>query len=350
MTVPELTLEDVAQEQSKDEVLNEVRRLVSSGLSNQPRHWNQHPIRKFSRIRSQLCVVDGVLCHKYTPGPLEKEKIVPIVPLSLQPTALKANHDIISSGHQGVEKTLQRLKRTAYWIGMAKDTELYCRSCMVCQRSKLPMPTPVPMTNVPIGHPWQMLAVDVLQVPVSSRGNRYLLVIQDYFTKWAEAIPMPNQTAECIAGILIDLFSRFGIPEILHSDQGANFESTMIRRVCAAFGVLKSRTTAYHPQGDGMVERFNRTLLQLLRCYTEQNDVDWEGNLPLLLYAYRTASNASTGFSPFVLMMGRDPVLPSLPSMTNSSAEDPTSYDSNLRVKMAELRDMVESHIHSTGS
>eukprot|EP00731_Ephydatia_muelleri_P038690 Em0863g2a len=239
-------------------------------------------------------------------------------------TSLKVNHDIISSGHQGVEKTLQRLKRTAYWIGMAKDTELYCRSCMVCQRSKLPMPTPVPMTNIPIGHPWQMLAVDVLQVPVSSRGNRYLLVIQDYFTKWAEAIPMPNQTAECIAGILIDLFSRFGIPEILHSDHGANFESTMIRRVCAAFGVLKSREQQHT---------------------TRKNDIDWEGNLPLVLYAYRTASNASTGFSPFVLMMGRDPVLPSLPSMTNSSAEDPTSYDSNLRVKMAKLRAMVESHI-----
>ncbi|KAL5502479.1 hypothetical protein EMCRGX_G009263 [Ephydatia muelleri] len=156
VTVPEVnTLEDVVQEQGKDEVLNE-----------------------------------------------------------LQPTALKANHDIISSGHQGVEKNLQRLKRTAYWIGIAKDTELYCRSCMVCQRSKLPMPTPVPMTNIPIGHPWQMLAVDVLQVPVSSRGNCYLLVLQDYFTKWAEAIPMPNQTAECIVGILIDLFSRFGIPGI----------------------------------------------------------------------------------------------------------------------------------------
>ena len=156
---------------------------------------------------------------------------------------------------------------------------------------------------------------------------------------------MPNQTAECIAGILNDLFSHFGIPGILHSDQGANFESTMIRRVCAAFGVLKSQTTAYHPQGDGMVERFNRTLLQLLWCYREQNDIDWEGNLPLVLYAYRTASNASTGFTPFVRMMGRDPVLPSLPSMTNSSAEDPTSYDSNLRVKMAELCDMVERHI-----
>ena len=186
------------------------------------------------------------------------EKIVPIVPLSLQPTALRANHDIISSGHQGVEKTLQRLKHTAYWIGMAKDKELYCRGCMVCQRSKLPMPTPVPMTNIPIGHPWQMLAVDVLQVPVSSRGNHYLLVIQDYFTKWAEAI---YQCLTRLQSVLLGyLFSRFGIPKILHSDQSANFESTMIRRVCAAFGVLKSQTTAYHPQGDGMVERFNRNL------------------------------------------------------------------------------------------
>ncbi|KAL5506361.1 hypothetical protein EMCRGX_G007983 [Ephydatia muelleri] len=268
----------------------------------------------YTKIRSQLCVDDGVLCRKYTPGPLEKEKTVPVVPLSLQPTALKATHDTISSGHQGVEKTLQRLKCTAYWFEMAKDTELYCRSCMVRQRSKLPMPTLIPMTNIPIGHPWQMLTIDVLQVP----------------------------TAECIPGILIDLFSRFGIPEILHSDQGANFESTMIRRA-AAFGITKSRTTSFHSQGNGMVERFNRTLLQLFRCYSEENDLDWEGNLPLVLYAYRTACNASTGFSPFVLMMGRDPVQQSLPSMTNSSAQDPTSYNNNLRVNMTELRDMVLS-------
>ena len=107
-----------------------------------------------------------------------------------------------------------------------------------------------------------MFTVDVLQVPVSNRGNRYLLVLQDYFTKWAEAILMPNQTAECIVWIIIDLFSHFAIPEILHSDQGANFESTMIQRVCAAFGITKTRTTAYPPQGNGIVERFNRTLLQ----------------------------------------------------------------------------------------
>ena len=111
-----------------------------------------------------------------------------------------------------------------------------------------------------------MLAADVLQMPTSNRGNCYLLVVQDYLKKWAEAILMPNQTLECILGILIDLSSCFAIPEILHSDQGANFESTMLRRVCPAFGITKSQTTAYHPR-DGMVERFNRTCSVL--CRTE---------------------------------------------------------------------------------
>ena len=167
------------------------------------------------------------------------------------------------------------------------------------------MPSPVPMMNVPIGCPWEMLAVDILQVPMSMQGNQYLLVLQDYFTKWAEAIPMADQKAERIVRILIDIFSRYGIPEILHSDQGRNFERTILHRVCAAFGVTKSHTTAYHPQGDGMVERLNRSLLQLLRSYVDKQ-YDWEQHLPLLLYAYRTASHSSTGVKPFVLMMGCD--------------------------------------------
>ena len=90
------------------------------------------------------------------------------MPTSLQEVAIHSCHDIISAGHQGIEKTLDRLKQMAYWVGMAKATELYCQSCNVCQQSKLPMLLAVPMTNVPIGRPWQMLAVDVLKVPMSA--------------------------------------------------------------------------------------------------------------------------------------------------------------------------------------
>ena len=123
-----------------------------------------------------------------------------------------------------------------------------------------------------------MVAVDVLEVPLSTKNNRYLLVIQDYFTKWAEAIPMPDQTASHITDELVKFFARMGLPEILRSDQGRNFESNLLRQTLEAFGISKSHTTAYHPQGDGMVERLNRSILQMLRSYVDTKE---ECTLPL---------------------------------------------------------------------
>ena len=186
-----------------------------------------------------------------------------------------------------------------------------------------------------------MIAVDVLEVPVSKSNNRYLLVVQDYFTKWVEAIPMPDQTSLRISTELVKLFSMFGCPSILHSDQGRNFESTILIQTLQAFGVTKSRTTAYHPQCDGMVERFNRTLLQLLRSYVDRQD-DWEKYLPLVLYAYRTSVHSSTGVSPFLLMYGRNQ--PQI-SFSSPHAFDTQSYPEHLQAKLAELRDFVESNL-----
>ena len=210
--------------------------------------------------------------------------------------------------------------------------------CSVCQRTKPPSPTKSPLTNVPIGKPWEMVAIDILEVPVSQHNNHYLLVIQDYMTKWAEAIPIPNQTASRITAELIKVFSRYGIPDILHSDQGRNFESTILLQTLEAFGVTKSHTTAYHPAGDGLVERFNRLLLQMLRAYVQQHN-DWEKYLPLVLYAYRSATHSSTGVSPFELMFGRCALKP--PLHTNT-AHDVTSYQDQLRAKLAQLYDFVE--------
>ena len=149
-----------------------------------------------------------------------------------------------------------------------------------------------------------MLAVYILEVPVSRNNHRYLLVIMDYFTKWADAIPLRDQKATTIADAVIKVCSSFGMLDILHYNQGRNFESILFHQLHQAFGIHKTRTTAYHPQGDGMVERFNRSLLQLLRCYVESED-DWERYLPLVLYAYRTAQHSLTSASPFQLMFGR---------------------------------------------
>ena len=183
-----------------------------------------------------------------------------------------------------------------------------------------------------------MIAVDILEVPISTSNNCYLLVVQDYFTKWAEAVPLPDQTAARISAELVKLFSVYGHPEILHSDQGCNFESTIMAQTLEAFGVTKSRTTAYHPQGDGMVEGFNRSLLQLLRVYVDKHN-EWEQYLPLVLYAYHTATHSSTGCSPFMLMFGRQPTMPTM--LPHNSL----SYPDHLRATFAELQDLVETNL-----
>ena len=152
---------------------------------------------------------------------------------------------------------------------MNKDVEVYCRKCYTCQETKPPAPMKAPLISRPIGRLRQMVSVDILEVPISSRENRYLLVVQDYFTKWPEAIPLKDQTASSITSELVQLFSMFAIPEVIHSDQGRNFESSLLRQTLDAFGIEKSRTTDYHPQGDGMVECLNRSLLQMLRAYVQ---------------------------------------------------------------------------------
>ncbi|KFD44891.1 hypothetical protein M513_14232 [Trichuris suis] len=138
-------------------------------------------------------------------------------------------------------------------------------------------------------------------MPMSQLGNRYLLVLQDWFPKWDEAVPTKNQMAATISSVLVEIFSRMGIPDILHTDQGANFESNLLRSVLKAFGVQKTRTSAYHPQGDGLVERANQSTLQMLRTYVD-SEANWEPHLPLVLHAYRTVPHSSTGVAPFTLM------------------------------------------------
>jgi len=186
-----------------------------------------------------------------------------------------------------------------------------------------------------------MVAVDILQVPLSCNNNRYILVVQDYFTKWVEAVPLPNQTAATVTRGLVKIFSKYSMPAILHSDQGRNFESLLLQQTLDAFGVVKSRTTAYHPQGDGMVERFNRSLLQMLRSYVH-TQADWEEFLPLVLFAYRTSVHTSTGITPFELMFGRSAQNSSLSLPT---AFDPLSYSNHLRFTLSQLYDLVETHL-----
>eukprot|EP00794_Sanderia_malayensis_P006406 gene6406-biopygen4734 len=143
-------------------------------------------------------------------------------------------------------------------------------------------------------------------LPETSRGNRHLLVIMDHFTKWCEVFPTKDQKARTVASILVSkVFSRFGPPNVLHSDQGRNFESNLMHEICDLMGIHKSRTTAYHPQCDGLVERQNRTLQNMLVPFVSSHKDDWDLWVDLVAFAYNTSCHESTGFSPYELVFGR---------------------------------------------
>ena len=333
-------MSEVRTAQQTDINISKILQACKRSTPPKSPEWHRQPLRRYRQLWAQLQIVDGVLCRKYTPSPVLGPVTVPIVPPSLRHVALTRCHDAPSAGHMGAERTLERLRQEAYWIGMAGDVERHCQECNTCQKTKAPMPQRSPLINTPIGRPWEMVAVDILEVPTSRNNNRYLLVVQDYFTKWPVAIPLRDQTASRISTELVKLFSTYGQPDLLHSDQGRNFESTILSQVLEAFGVEKTRTTAYHPQGDGMVERLNRSLLQLLRSYVDKYD-DWEEHLPLALYAYRTSTHTSTGASPFMLMYGRQPKT----DLSHTIGFDTQSYGAHLRAKLAELRDLVEINL-----
>ena len=237
-----------------------------------------------------------------------------VLPIDLVSIVLKQLHDhVASGGHLGPEKTLSKVRVRFYWVGQRKDIERWCQTCTKCASRKSPIPTRrAPLSLVPCSFPFQRVAMDILgPLPQTPRSNRYILVISDYFSKWVEAFPMENMEALTVAKILVNEFiTRFGVPEVIHTDQGRNFESTLIKDLCSLLGIEKSRTSPYHPQSDGLVERFNRTLLNMLCTAANNHGQDWDVMLPNLLMAYRSSVHATTKFTPFQMLFGRQIKLP----------------------------------------
>ena len=158
----------------------------------------------------------------------------------------------------------------------------------------------------------QLVSIEILDpLPVTEKGNKYVLAAVDHFTRWVEAFPIRNQEATTVAKKLVDeLFCRFSPPQQLHSDQGRQFESELIEEICKLLEIRKSRTTPYHPQGNGMVERINRTLLDMFATTAHNHPSDWDLYIRKVCLAYNSSIHSSTGFSPFFLMFGREVKLP----------------------------------------
>ena len=165
--------------------------------------------------------------------------------------------------------------------------------------------------------------------PKSDQGKKYVLIISDYFTCWAKTYPIPNQEAVTIAETLVkEYICRYKVPQYLHTDQGRNFESKLIKEVCELLGIKKTRTTPYHPQSDGMVERFNRTLEAMLSKYVSDNQRDWDVHLSLVMMAYRSSVHKATTFTPYFMMFGREICLPVDIMLSTHVNQEPLTHGS----------------------
>ena len=245
-----------------------------------------------------------------------------LLPSALKTRVLHATHD--NMGHQAFEKTLQLVQDRCWWPGMSKDVEVYCKQCRRCVVSKAKKVNST-MDTLLAKRPLEVLAIDFTLLEPSSSGIENALVLTDVFTWYTQVISTKDQNASTVAKVLVrDWFGRFGVPQRIHSDQGRNFESTLVKELYAIYGIAKSRTTPYYPQGNAQAERFNRTLHDRLRTLPNTQKKHWPDHLPELVYSYNCTPHSTTSYSPYYLMFGMDSKLPldHLLGMPSSDEDD----------------------------
>ena len=259
----------------------------------------------------------------------------------------------LTLGHAGQKKVENALRSRYWWPHLRRDVYNFCSNCDLCAMIKSPTKKRrAPLLSILTGYPNELIEVDAIgPLPETQRGNRYIIVMVDHFTKWCEAIPMQRidaiSTARCIFNNWI---CRWGAPKQIHSDRGSNFESAIVRELCYSLGIKKSRTTAYHPQGNGVVERTNRTLKSLLQAFTNtENTRSWDLNLPQCLFAYRAGIHSSTRHTPHFMTTGREMRLPIELSAT-SQVIGLTSFEYiiQLRERLVKAHQLAREHLRTT--
>ena len=295
---------------------------------------------------------DGLLYRKYRPqGPDGELRSVDqlVLPYKLRPNVLQLAHDIPMAGHLGRNKTMDRITRIFYWPGMYGDVRNHCQTCAECQKSVSRRVKKAPLVPLPIMDvPFQRVAMDIVgPLPRSSSGKRYILVICDYATRYPEAVALRSIDANTIAEELMAFFACVGVPDEILTNQGTNFTSQLLTEVYRLLQIKPIRTTPYHPQTDGLVERFNGTFKTILKKVVSEEGRDWDRLLPYLLFAYREVPQASTEFSPFELVYGhnvRGPldILKESWEVDKKSSDSVVSYVMMVQERLAQLREIVD--------
>ncbi|VDI57528.1 Hypothetical predicted protein [Mytilus galloprovincialis] len=265
--VKEINFENVSESQLSDDVISII---IQWKIDEVKPIWadvsHMSPEVKFywSRLNS-LILVNGILYRKWESYNGKHYDLHIVLPANFKRFVLNQVHNTVTGGHLGA-----------------------------------------PMKQYLVGAPWERMAIDILgPLPISVNNNRYLMVVQDYFSKWTEAIPIPDTEAVTVARKFVErIVTIFGVPLSIHSDQGSNFESNVFKEMCIILGIHKTRTTPFRPKSDGMVEKSNSTIETMLSAFVSKHQRDWDEYIYLLMLAYRSIEHESLGTSPCSMLFG----------------------------------------------
>ncbi|KAL2100544.1 hypothetical protein ACEWY4_002305 [Coilia grayii] len=258
----------------------------------------------------KLRVRDGLLYRVKRDRHLSRKIFQFVIPDALKQQVLHGVND--AAGHQGRARTLALASQRFFWTGMQRDVMNHVQRCQRCILAKTPEPDArAPLETIRTSAPMELVCIDFWTAELNDRKTVDVLVVTDHFSKLALAFPCRNQSAKQVARCLWDkFFCIYGFPQRIHSDQGANFESRLLKDLLEMAGVRKSHTTPYHPMGNGITERFNRTLGGMIRALPPISKFRWPQMLQTLTFCYNSTVHETTGFAPFYLMFGRTPRMP----------------------------------------
>lgn len=278
---PPLTVDRILKAQGQDQRCQELRKEMDQNVNSR---YGETP--------------EGLLVRL---APLDRAVQI-VVPKALQQEVLSLEHEPGHAGHPGMNKMYTSMRRVFYWESMVADVHAFVSNCSSCSKSRVQGRRRTnPLKLFPATEPFKDVCLDLLgPLPWTVNRNRYLLVIVDRFTKLTRVVPIGSQDAAVVASAFLDTWvASYGPPETLLTDNGPQLASTYFRGVCGLLGIKHVTSTTYHPQTQGQVERFNRTIVAQLRTYVEDHQDHWDELVSVLTVAYNTRPQQSTGVAPF---------------------------------------------------